>query len=157
VAVFWYLEIPSSHANTLFPPIRLITVDLRITLKLLTNLQKGVLDMPLTAVASDDEREEQSNQASQADNLPAVRSDWRKRGGVDRLPSSSAAAVTEALFHNSALLFRSVGYELAGIDDLAERITSTRPGLAYHLAGFEDMLVQAWKCKMAQYLNCGRP
>jgi hypothetical protein len=113
--------------------------------------------MQLTTVASDDEREGQGSLASQADNLLAVWSDWRKRGGVDRLPSHSAAAVTEALYHNSALLFRSVGTELAGINDHAERITSTRPGLAYHLAGFEDMIVQAWQCKMAQYLNCGRP
>jgi hypothetical protein len=122
--------------------------------------------MRLTSLASDDEREGQDNQASQVDNLPAasqannlpaVRSDWRKRGGVDRLPSSSAAAVTEALFHNSALLFRSVGYELAGMDDLAERITSTRPGLAYRLAAFEDTIAQSWQCRLAQYLNCGRP
>jgi hypothetical protein len=113
--------------------------------------------MRLTTVASDDEHEEQGTQASEANNLPAVRSDWRKRGGDDRLPSNSAAAVTEALFRNSRLLFQSVSYELARIDDLAEQVTSTRPGLAYHLAGFEDMLVQAWQCKMAQYLNCGRP
>jgi hypothetical protein len=113
--------------------------------------------MPLTSVASADEYEEQGNQARETDNLPAVQSNWRKRGGEDRLPSNSAAAVTDALFRNSRLLFQSVSYELARVDDLAERVTRTRPGLAYHLAGIEDMLVEAWKFRIAQYLNCGRP
>jgi hypothetical protein len=113
--------------------------------------------MRLTTVASDDERGQQGSQASQATNLPAIRPDWRARGGVDRIRSNSAAANTQALLHNSALLFRSVCHELAGIDDIAEQITSERPGLAYHLADFEGMMVQAWKSKMAQYLNQGRP
>jgi hypothetical protein len=136
----------------------LIIACWQFTLKLPTNLQKGV-SMVLTAVASDDEQnEKEDTRANQAavPALPAVRQDWRNRGGVDRIKSYSAAAAYEAVFHNSALLFKSMSYELAGIDDVAERITSMRPGLAYHLADIEDTLIQSWKCKMAQYLNGGR-
>jgi hypothetical protein len=112
--------------------------------------------MILTSLASDDEHENLGDQARHA-RVPAVHQDWRTRGGVDRIRSHSAAAVYEAMFHNSALLFRSISIELAGLDDLAEGITSTRPGLSFHLADIENTLIQSWKCKMAQYLNQGRP
>jgi hypothetical protein len=113
--------------------------------------------MKLATVASDDEHEEQNKQASQANNLPAVPPDWRHPSGVDRIRPSSAAANYAAQFHNSALLFRSMGLELLSIEDFAEQITAGRPGLAYDLADIHHTLVESWKCKMAQYLNCGRP
>jgi hypothetical protein len=121
--------------------------------------------MAATTLSEDWEQQQQlsSNQhrteATQAGQVavPAVRPDWRNRGGVDRIRSYSAAATHQAIFHNSALLFKALTQEIAGMEDSAEQVTRVYPGAAPHLAEIEDMVVQSWKCSMAQYLNRGRP
>jgi hypothetical protein len=89
--------------------------------------------------------------------VPVVRPDWRNRGGGERIRSFSAAAAYQGLYHNSALLFKALTHEIAVMEDSAEQVTRVYPGAAPHLAEIEDMVVQSWKCSMAQYLNRGRP